>query len=249
MVNRNPWGCCELKTQAVGLFNWGQKSVQRPSNFLLTVKNLIVGWWSKVVESGNDVGSPGAKLLVSGAPVEFKADSPNNSPKASEDKELATFLTSSLAAAVAAHVRKAPKRGRNHVSRQSPNPRGRKRAAQGARGIQARNRRKVQHAILHNECGRQKCPDLSLRGMGAHRAEAGWAFHLQPHQEEVLDPHQLLGTGGGNGQPGTASAAAVAARLGAVEGRGSGNGLPEPVGSKEHGRRAPGSGRSLHRRG
>src|SRR5512135_3216230 len=145
-----------------------------------------------VVESGRKwlrCGTPWAKLLHSGAPVEFKADNPNNSPKASENKELATFLTSSLAAAVAAHVRKTPKRGRNHVSRQSPNPRGRKRAAQGARGIQARNRREVQHAILHNQLGWQECPDLSLRGMGAHRAEAGRTFHLQPDEKEVFDPH------------------------------------------------------------
>src|SRR5690348_6446147 len=205
-----------------------------------------------VVESGRKwsrCGSPWAKLLFSGAPVEFKADSPNNSPNASESKELATFLTSSLAAAVAAHVRKTPNRGRNHVSRQSPNPRGRKRAAQGARGIQARNRRQVQHPILHNQSGWEECPDLSLRGMGADRAEAGRSFHLQSHQEEVFDAHQLLGAGGGNGQPGTAAAAAVAARLGATQRRGSGNGLPEPLGSTEHGRRAPGSGRSLHRRG
>src|SRR5206468_7228699 len=85
-------------------------------------------------------------------------------------------------------------RGLTNVSRQSPNSRGRKRTAESPRGIQARDRREVRAAILYHELRREGCTSVSLRGMGADRAEVGGALHFQSNEEEVSRPHELLGT-------------------------------------------------------
>src|SRR6185312_8630497 len=70
-----------------------------------------------------------------------------------------------------------------HVSRQRSNPRRRKGTAQGPRGIQARRGREIRREILHHVAGRQECTCLSLRGMGADRAEAGGALQFQSDEE------------------------------------------------------------------
>src|SRR5580698_3293 len=118
---------------------------------------------------------------------------------------------------------KALTRGNAYVSRQSPNPCGRKRTAQSPSGIQAGDRREVQHAILHHESGWEGCSSVSLRGMGADRAEAGGALHLQSYEEKVFGPGELLRADGGNGWTGAAADAAVAATGGGDQGRGCGD--------------------------
>src|SRR5437868_7360843 len=141
--------------------------------------------WTKVVESGQDVDRRGRRCRNLGARVAFRPDTPDR-PNRIDPQEFLTVLTSLAAAAAAASKKSGrPVKGRTHVSRQSPNPRRRKGTAQGPRGIQAGDRRKVRHAILHNQSGWQECPDISIRGMGTDRAEAGGAFDLQSHQEEV----------------------------------------------------------------
>ena len=47
-------------------------------------------------------------------------------------------------------------------------------------------------AILHHQPGWQGCPGVSLRGMGADRAEAGRALHFQSYEEKVSGPGELL---------------------------------------------------------
>src|SRR5512135_223563 len=89
-----------------------------------------------------------------------------------------------------------------HVSRQSSNPGRRKRTPQSPRRIQARDRREVRRAILHHLDGWKGCSDISLLGMRADRAEAGGALQFQSYEEKVFDPHQLLGSGSGDGCPG-----------------------------------------------
>src|SRR5580693_9523129 len=105
------------------------------------------------------------------APVEFEADTPKNSPNEPQSTSILTAFTSLVAVGVVAHRLSAPVKGRTHVSRQSPNSRRRKRTAQGPLGIQASHRREVRHAILHHELGWQGCSSVSLRGVGADRAE------------------------------------------------------------------------------
>src|SRR5205814_7777104 len=85
--------------------------------------------------------------------------------------------------------------------------------------VQAGDRREVRHAILYHKLGRKNCPSVSLRGVGADRAKAGGALHLQSYEEKVPGPGELLGSTGGNGWPGPAADAAVVARLGADQGR------------------------------
>src|SRR5207302_10583446 len=94
---------------------------------------------------------------------------------------------------VAATRFKAPIKGRTNVSRQSPNSRGRKRTPQGPRGVQAGDRREVRHAILYHKLGRKNCPSVSLRGVGADRAKAGGALHLQSYEEKVPGPVNYWG--------------------------------------------------------
>src|SRR5579862_8351563 len=127
----------------------------------------------------------------SGAQVDFIADLPKNDRNEIETAQLVTVFASAIAVAAR---RRPDSRGRlsphnhelkDHVSRQSPNSRRRKRTAQGPGRVQARARREVRAAILHHELRREGCSSLSLRGMGADRAEAGRALHFQSHEEEV----------------------------------------------------------------
>src|SRR5581483_399779 len=169
------------------------------------------------------------------APVEFRTDSPKNTPNEPELTDFVTALTS-LVPVVAAVRRSRPVTGRTrHVSRQSPNSRRRKRTPQGPRGIQAGDRREVRRAILHHQSGWQGCPDISLRGVGTDRAEAGGALHLQSYEEKVSEPGELLGTGGRDGRPGSSAHAATAARFGADQGRSGGARQPDVPGSQEPG--------------
>src|ERR1700687_3746183 len=141
----------------------------------------------------------------------------------------------SLAVAALVFKRFPALRGRTHVSRQSPNSRRRKGTAQGPRGIQTGDRRKVQREILHHQPGWQGWPSVSLRGMGTDRAEAGRALHLQSYEEEVSGPGELLRADGRDGWPGAAVATAVAAGSGAAQGRGRGDRQSEPSRSSQPG--------------
>src|SRR5216683_2786275 len=67
-----------------------------------------------------------------------------------------------------------------------------------------------------------KVASVSLRGVGADRAEAGRALHFQSYEEEVSGPGELLRADGGNGWAGAAADAATAARSGADQRRGCG---------------------------
>src|SRR5579864_9573663 len=106
---------------------------------------------------------------------------------------LQAAFTSSLVAVVATVgiTRRPNRRKRTYVSRQSPNSRRRQRASQGPGRVQAGDRREIRHAILHHKFGREGCPDISLPGMVAHRAEAGQSLHFQPYEEEVPHPGEL----------------------------------------------------------
>src|SRR5215475_8678406 len=106
-----------------------------------------------------------------------------------------------------------------HVSRQSPNTRGRKRTAQSAGRVQAGDRREIRATILYHQLGRQSCSSLSLRGVGANRAEVIRTLDVQSHEEEISGPGELLGPAGGNGQPGPVTDAAAIARGSADQGR------------------------------
>src|ERR1700720_2980132 len=133
------------------------------------------------------------------------------------------ILTAFTSLAVAALVLKrfSALRGRTYVSRQSPNPCGRKRTAKSPRGVQTGNRREVQRTILHHQPGWQGWPSVSLRGMGTDRAKAGIALHVQSYEEKVSGPGELLRANGRNGWPGQAPDSAVVAGSGAAQGRGS----------------------------
>src|SRR6266481_8321369 len=131
------------------------------------------------------------------------------------------ILTTFTSLAVAALVLKrfSALRGRASVSRQSPNPRGRKGTAQSPRGVQTCDRREVQRAILHHQPGWQGWPSVSLRGMGTDRAETGRALHLQSYEEKVSGPGELLRANGRDGRSGQVADAAAAAGIGTDQGR------------------------------
>src|ERR1700733_867160 len=90
----------------------------------------------------------------------------------------------SLAVAALVFKRFPALRGKTHVSRQSPNSRGRKRTAQSPGGVQAGDRREIRQGILHHKLRREGCSVVSLRGVGTDRAEAGRALHLQSYEEK-----------------------------------------------------------------
>src|SRR5437016_4348637 len=146
------------------------------------------------------------------APVEIKTDTLKNSPNEPEMTTLQAAFTSSLVAVVAtvSCTGRPHRRKRTYVSRQSPNSRRRQRSSQGPGGVQAGDRREIRHAILHHKFGREGCPDISLRGMGADRAEVGQSLDFQPHQEEVPVAGELLGAAGRDGWPGPVAGSAIA---------------------------------------
>src|SRR6185503_11009839 len=138
-------------------------------------------------------------------------------------------------------------RGKTHVSRQSPNSRGRKGTAQSPRGIQTGNRREVQHAILHHQPGWQGWPGVSLRGMGTDRAEAGRALHLQSYEEKVSGPGELLRASGGDGWSGAAAVTATLAGSGAAQRRSCGDRQSQPSRGSQPGRVSRGDrGATVH---
>src|SRR6266567_1414731 len=187
-----------------------------------------------------------------GAPVDFIADIPKNGPNETETAQLVTVFASAIAIGVA--KRRPDGRGRpslhrrlDHVSRQSPNSRGRKRAAQGPRGIQARDRREIRSAILHHQPGWQGCTSLSLRGMGADRAEAGGALHVQSYEEKVSGSGELLRADGRDGWTRPVADAADFAHVSGDQGRSSSDRKFDAPGSSQPGAVSPGDrGRQVH---
>src|SRR5580704_11073035 len=103
----------------------------------------------------------------------------------------------------------------NHVSRQSPNSGRRKGTVKDPGRIQACDRRKVRTTILHHKSRWEGCSSVSLRGVGADRAEAGRALHFQSYEEKVSGPRELLRAGGRDGWTGAVADSATAARSGA----------------------------------
>src|SRR5579864_372631 len=176
------------------------------------------------------------------APVEIKTDTLKNSPNEPEMTALQAAFTSSLVAVVATISRsgRPHRRKQTHVSRQSPNSRRRKRTFEGPVRVQAGDRREIRDTILHHKFGREGCPDISLRGMGADRAETGRALHLQSYEEEVSGAGELLGAAGRDGRSGPVADSAVAARERDHQGRGRRAGEPDLSGSAQHGSVAEG---------
>src|SRR5258708_31679142 len=155
---------------------------------LLTINDLRLRCgrkWYGVVKPSKDVGTEAEKE----EPVGNRPKSTTNSPNQPSLTELCAAFTSLVVVAV----------GIEHVSRQSPNSRRRKGTSQGPRRIQAGDRRKVWTAILHHQSGWEGCSSVSLRGVGADRAEAGGALHFQSYKEKVSRPGELLRADGGNG--------------------------------------------------
>src|SRR5262249_40608206 len=109
---------------------------------------------------------------------------------------------------------------KRHVLRQPSNSRGRKKKAQGSRGIQASHRREVRDAILHHQFGRKGCTSLSLRRVAADRGEVGAALKLQSDQEKISESHQLLRADSGDGRAGKTAGSFSAARVGSNQRRG-----------------------------
>src|ERR1700740_1020017 len=118
------------------------------------------------------------------APVEITTDTLKNSPNEPERTALKAAFTSSRVAVVAtvSCTGRPHRRKRSYVSRQSPNSRRRQGPSQGPGRVQAGDRREIRNEILHNDVGWQGCPDISLRGMGADRAEVTQPLTLQSHQ-------------------------------------------------------------------
>src|ERR1035437_1791428 len=162
-------------------------------------------------------------------PVGSRPKSTTVSPNRPTLTELCTAFTS-LVAVLVAYRRNGPVRGTGllrgltHVSRQSSNPGRRERTPQSPGRVQAGDRREIQSAILHHKSGWEGCSSVSLRGMGADRAEAGRALQFQSYEEKISGPDELLRAAGGDGWAGTVVAAAVAARDRADQGRGGGSG-------------------------
>src|SRR5208282_235967 len=170
------------------------------------------------------------------APVSSEADTDKTRPNEPESTVVVTACTSLVVLAVAAALtQRSPKTGSSHVSRKSPNSRRRKRTVKGPGGIQAGDRREVCAEILHHQPGRGCCSSISLRRMGADRAEAGGAINVQSNEEEVSDPHELLRAGGGDGRAGAPPDTADFARVGADTRGGGGTGKLDLPGSAEHG--------------
>src|SRR6266568_4205337 len=188
-----------------------------------------------------------------GAPVDFIVDIPKNGPNETETAQFVTVFASVMAVAA---QRRPNGRGRlsthnhelrNHVSRQSPNSRGRKGTTQSPRGIQARDRREIRSAILHHEPRWQGCTSVSLRGVGADRAEAGGALHFQPYEEEVSGSSELLRADGRDGWARPVADAADFAHFGGDQGGSGSDRKFDASGSSQPGAVSPGDrGRQVH---
>src|SRR6185437_7707551 len=194
----------------------------------------------------------------SGAQVDFIADLPKKERNEIETAQLVTVFASVLGITASrrpdspfgfaqGRLGRLSPQELTHVSRQSPNSRRRKRTAQSSGRVQARARREVWAAILHHELRRQGCSSLSLRGMGADRAETRGSLHFQSYEEEVSRPHELLGSAGRDGRTGPALDSATAARIGADQGRSGRDRAADISGSAQPGAVSPGDrGRQVH---
>src|SRR5258708_21427936 len=188
-----------------------------PLSFLLTINNLQLRCrtkWYGVVKTGKSW----ERQAENEEPVGNRPKSTTNSPNRLSLTEFCAAFTSLVVVAV--HI--LGKTGIEHVSRQSPNSRRRKGTVKGPRRIQACDRRKVRTAILHHQSGWEGCSSVSLRGMGADRAETGRALHFQSDEEKISGPCELLRADGGNGWPGAGCDTAIAPRSGANQRRGCG---------------------------
>src|SRR5208282_1284149 len=171
-------------------------------------------------------------------PVGSRPKSTTNSPNRPRLTILCAAFTSPVAVIVTEN---------DYVSRQSPNSRRRKRTFKGPGRVQAGDRREVRAAILYHEPRRGCCPDISLRGVGADRAEASRALHLQSYEEKVFEQGELLGSGRRDGRPGAAADSATAPRSGADQRRSCRKRISDVPGSTQH-RSVPeeSSGRKVH---
>src|SRR5262245_21412548 len=129
--------------------------------------------------------------------VELKADSPEKSLNEIDKPRLVTVFASVFTIGVGERRPHGPSAITN-VSRQSPNSCRRQRTTQGPGRVQASARREVRAPILHHQPRREGCTSLSLRGVGADRAEIGRTLHFQSYKEEVSGSYQLLGSAGGD---------------------------------------------------
>src|SRR5271157_296480 len=75
---------------------------------------------------------------------------------------------------------------RRYVSRHALNPSRRKRAPQGAGGVQAPVRRELQCAILHHQLGWQECQSISPSRVGGDRAQIGRGIQFQQVKQRLL---------------------------------------------------------------
>src|SRR5258706_12366705 len=158
--------------------------------------------WSKVVQSGLNNRVRGQKRLTDEAPVVLETDTPEKRPNEPESTAIVTTLTSLVVAVAATINKRSPGTSRAYVSRKSPNSRGRKGTFKSSLGIQAGDRREICPEILHHQSRWNCCSSVSLRGMGADRAEAGVAIHFQSDEEEVSQSHELLRAGRRDGRAG-----------------------------------------------
>src|SRR3981189_63077 len=165
--------------------------------------------WTKVVESGVNNRGRGLKPLSFEAPVVYETNTEKNEPNDPESTAFATASFSLVLVTVAAAINKRnPIASRAHVSRKSSNARRRKGTVKSPRGIQARDRREICSEILHHKSGRKYCSSVSLRGMGADRAEVGGALDFQSNEEKIPDSHELLRAGRGDGRAGAPAGSA-----------------------------------------
>ena len=74
-----------------------------------------------------------------------------------------------------------------YVSRQSPNSRGRKRTAQGPRGIQAGDRREIRPAILYHKFGRQGCQIYPFEEWERIEQKLAGLSNFNPTKKKFLD--------------------------------------------------------------
>src|SRR5579863_7465273 len=164
------------------------------------------------------------------APVEIRPKNRTNNPIQTRLTTLCAILS-----------------GPRYVSRQSPNSRRRKGTVKGPGRVQARDRREVRTAILHYKSGWKGCSSVSLRGMGADRAETGRALHFQPHEEKVSGPGELLRPDGGNGWSGAIADSPNFTRGGADQRRSCGYRQLDPLDRAQPGRLPQADrGRTVH---
>src|SRR5207245_6138262 len=112
-----------------------------------------------------------AEVIRPEAPVGFETDTLKNSPSEPSVTDILTAFTSLAVLLTAVTKSQSPVRGQAHVSRQSLNPRRRKRTPQGPRGGQARDRGEVRRVILDQELRRGGCSTVLIRGDGTDRTD------------------------------------------------------------------------------